>query len=103
MSAILNVVLPVFAIILTGYLCGRFELLGHASSEALNKFVYWVALPVLLFRAMTNVDMNILFNWGFLGTYIGGQTIVMIAALFVGRWIFNNSFAEASMAGMMNL
>jgi hypothetical protein len=40
MIAIVNVVLPVFGIILAGYLCGRFRVLGEASSEALNRFVY---------------------------------------------------------------
>lgn len=100
MSAILDIILPVFAIILTGYLCGRFALLGSASSEALNKFVYWVALPVLLFRAMATVDLEVLFNWGFLGAYIGGQALVMALAMAVGHWLFRNSFAEASMAGM---
>jgi len=39
-TAIINVVLPVFAIMLAGYLSGRFRLLGDASSEALNRFVH---------------------------------------------------------------
>ena len=52
MEPIFNVVLPVFAIILTGYACGRLGVLGPASSEAINKFVYFVALPVLLFFSM---------------------------------------------------
>lgn len=100
MSAILDVVLPVFAIILAGYLCGRFELLGDASSEALNKFVYWVALPALLFRAMVKVDLNLLFDWGFLGAYVGAQAATMALAMAVGYWLFRNSFAESAMNGM---
>ena len=36
MAPILNVVLPVFAIMMAGYLAGRFRLLGVASSEALK-------------------------------------------------------------------
>lgn len=41
MSSIVNVVLPVFAIILTGYLSGRRGLLGAASSQAFNGFVFY--------------------------------------------------------------
>ena len=100
MSAILDVVIPVFAIILSGYLCGRFGLLGSGSSEGLNKFVYWVALPALLFRAMARVDPAVLFDWGFLGAYIGGQAAIMLLAIALGIWRFGNSFAEASMSGM---
>jgi predicted permease len=44
-QAVLNVALPVFGIILCGYLAGRVKLLGAASSQALNAFVYWFALP----------------------------------------------------------
>ena len=44
---LLTTVLPVFAIILAGYLAARQGLLGPASSEALNAFVYAVALPPL--------------------------------------------------------
>jgi predicted permease len=52
MSAVFNVVLPVFAIMLAGYLAGRFRVLGEPSSEALNRFVYFVALPALFFISM---------------------------------------------------
>ena len=36
MQALLNVSIPVFAIILTGYLAGRLKLLGQDSTAALN-------------------------------------------------------------------
>ena len=39
MQAVVDVVLPVFGIILAGYLAGRFKILGQESSEALNRFV----------------------------------------------------------------
>ena len=45
MDAILNVSLPVFAIILGGYLAARGGLLGQGSTVALNAFVYYFALP----------------------------------------------------------
>ena len=76
MEPIFNVVLPVFAIILTGYACGRFGVLGAASSEAINKFVYYVALPVLLFFSMARVDPQQIFNWPFLGAFAAGSIII---------------------------
>jgi malonate transporter and related proteins len=41
MDALINVVLRVFGIILTGYLPGRFEALGPDSAAALNRFVFY--------------------------------------------------------------
>ena len=49
MDALINIVLPVFGIILTGYLAGRFEALGPESAAALNRFVFYFALPCALF------------------------------------------------------
>ena len=49
MDSILNVVLPVFGLVLTGYIAGKIGVLGKASSEALNGFVFYFSLPVLLF------------------------------------------------------
>ena len=50
--------MPVFGIILAGYLCGRFRVLGEASSEALNRFVYFLALPALFFISMARVPVG---------------------------------------------
>jgi len=40
MDAFVNVALPVFAVILAGYIVGRAGLLGNESSKALNGFFY---------------------------------------------------------------
>lgn len=57
MEPILNIGLPVFAIVGAGFMCGVRGILGEDSSVALNSFVYWVALPAMLFRAMATVDL----------------------------------------------
>jgi malonate transporter and related proteins len=52
MDALINVVIPVFGRILTGYLAGRFEVLGEESAAALTRFVYYFAFPAALFRVL---------------------------------------------------
>ncbi|MGE0610705.1 MAG: AEC family transporter, partial [Hyphomicrobiales bacterium] len=100
MQAIFDVVLPVFAIIAAGFVCGQYRLLGPGSSEALNGFVYWVALPVLLFRSMATVDIDAVFEAGFLSAYILGQALVWILALVLARAIYGRGLAEGAMHGM---
>ncbi len=103
MEPIFNVVLPVFAIILSGYACGRFGVLGPASSEALNKFVYFVALPVLLFYSMARVDPDEIFNWPYLAAFAGGSIATMIIALLFVRAVFKTRLADQSMYGMVSI
>jgi predicted permease len=88
MQAVVNVVIPVFAIVLAGYLCGRFRLLGQGGSEALNGFVYYAALPALFFGSLAKVELAEIFNWPYLGAYLLGMAVVAVAALIMGRLMF---------------
>ena len=90
MEPILNVVLPVFGIMLAGFLAGRFGLLGEASSEALNRFVYFVALPALFFIALSRVPLGEAFNWPFLAAYGGGMLGTFGLSLAVAVFAFPN-------------
>ncbi len=100
MIAVLNVVLPVFGIVLAGYLCGRFGVLGGASSEALNAFVYYVALPALFFISMARVPLSDILNWPFLAAYGGGALVTALIAVFVGRFLFANRPAAQVLHGL---
>ena len=100
MGPIVDVVLPVFAIILVGFLAGRRGVLGDASSEALNAFVYYVALPVLLFYSMARVKPETIFNVPFLAAYVGGGLIAFILAMALSRWLFGQRWGESSLFAM---
>jgi predicted permease len=100
MLAILNVVLPVFGIILAGYLCGRFGLLGEASSEALNRFVYFLALPALFFISLARVGVADVLNWRFLAGYGGGAIVTVLIAVAGARRLFPNRLAALGLHGL---
>ena len=100
MSAIVEVVLPVFAIMLAGYLGGRFGLLGQPSSEALNRFVYFAALPALFFVSIARVELGEAFNLPFLLAYGGGVVITAVVAVLVARFAFQNSLGGLTLHGL---
>jgi hypothetical protein len=96
-AAVLDVVLPVFGIVLAGYLCGRFGLLGQASSEALNRFVYFVALPALFFVSMARVPVADVLNLPFLAAFGGGVLIVSALSLPVSKAVFGNGLGPSGL------
>lgn len=100
MQALFDVVLPVFAIVAAGYVCGRRKLLGAESSEALNGFVYWVALPALLFKAMAVVDLSEVLNGSFLAAFAGASFLTWGLASIAGRVLFRLDPAEAALHGL---
>ncbi len=55
MQSVLASVLPIFALILAGYVCGRRETFGRGATDSLNRFVVYLALPALLFLGAAHV------------------------------------------------
>jgi malonate transporter and related proteins len=100
MRAIIDVVLPVFGLIFAGVAAGRFRILGQDSSQALNGFVYWFALPPLLFLGMARVPVAQAMNGPFILAYLGGVVVVFLLIVAVWRFLFPGTAAELSMAGM---
>ncbi|CAO3415797.1 AEC family transporter [Azospirillum argentinense] len=88
MSVVFNVALPVFAIILAGVLSGKAKLLGPASSEALNKFVYWMALPPVLFLGTAKRSLPEIFNGPFIGAFLGSMLAVYALGALLG-WLIH--------------
>jgi len=100
MSAVVDVALPVFAIMLAGFLAGRSRILGEASSEALNAFVYWFALPPVLFLSLATVPLADVFNWPFIWTFMIGMAAVALPSVLVAKFLFPNTFAGLTLHGL---
>lgn len=103
MEMVIDVVIPVFAVVLTGYGAGRAGLLGPSSSEALNLFVYYGALPALLFVTMARVPSEQIFNLPFFGAYGGGLLIVALIAWPISRFGHGHDLATGTMYGFCSL
>ena len=76
---------------LAGYLAGRTLLFGPTSSEVLNRFVFSVSLPALVFIALAKVSIGEFFNWPFLAVLVGGMLATFCSSLLVARVFFPGS------------
>ncbi len=85
MNAVVTAALPVFALILTGWLAARWRILGTHATDALNRYVVYLSLPALLFRAMTQVDLAQMAHWGFVGAFAGGIAITFVVSFLARR------------------
>ncbi|MCJ2030618.1 AEC family transporter [Methylobacterium sp. J-043] len=99
MQAVLNAALPLFGLILTGYLCGLFRVFSKAAADSLNAFVITLALPALVFVAMARMTPEQLGHLGFMMAY-GGCVLVNS---MLGFWLSRRrgeSIADATMTGL---
>ncbi|HEX6979307.1 MAG TPA: AEC family transporter [Alphaproteobacteria bacterium] len=100
MQAVIDVVLPVFGIIFAGFLAGRFRILGTESSEALNRFVYFFALPAVLALGMARVPAGQVFNLPFIAAFMGGVIAVFVMAMAAAHVAFPGRLAARSLGGL---
>jgi len=103
MDALINVVVPVFGVVLTGYLAGHFGVLGPDSAAALNRFVFYFALPPALFIYMARAPVEKIFNWPFIGAFVGGELGTLLIAAFVGWFWLRQDVATRAVAGLTAL
>ena len=68
-AAVINAAFPVFALILTGWLCTKAGFLGATTREGLNRFVIYLALPAQLFSTMSTTPLADLAEPGFFAAF----------------------------------
>ena len=99
MRVLFEVVLPVFGLILTGYLAGYFRILGASAAAVINRFVFYFALPALLFTFAARAPVAESLNWPFIGTFLGGSIATFAGAFVVSRLVFHNDAPSSFIHG----
>ncbi|MCW9040268.1 MAG: AEC family transporter, partial [Rhodospirillales bacterium] len=85
MNIAITIILPVFAMVVAGYWAARRGLITQAGVGGLTAFIYYVAMPALLFRSMAQGIPWGTLNPGILYAYYGGCFLVFLAAWAAGR------------------
>ena len=100
MDALLTVSVPVFGLILCGYLAGYFGVLGTHSSEALNRFVYYFALPALLFIFVARAPLERILYWPFLAAWGGSLVLSFGLTALLARLVYRDRLAVVGLRSM---
>ena len=102
MHAVLNSALPIFALILTGFVCGYFGAFDRVATDNLNRFAVYLALPSLMFVAMSKITADQVRQFGFVAAFCGGFAVSFAAAFAISRFRGRrvaNAFIEGLDAG----
>lgn len=94
MQALIDFSIPIFAIILAGWLAGRFRLLGQDSTAALNGFVFFIALPALFLSSTSRAPVEAVLNWPLLAVVAGGYLFTAIPIAIIARIFFAKRIGE---------
>ncbi len=99
MTGLVLIVLPVFGLILIGYLARFAGILSDRTGDGLSDFVFTLAVPCLIFKALARTDMPVVQPWGYWIAYFGGVTIVWIVAMGLAARLFNATPTESVVTG----
>jgi predicted permease len=99
MQAVLNAVLPIFTLILTGFLCGRLRVFSRSAADGLNRFAVYLALPALIFLAMSKLTPAQISQIGFALAFGGAMAVTFGLGFWLSRWR-GRSVGNASIEGL---
>lgn len=102
MSALLDVILPVFLLIGAGYLAVWRGLFADTGVDGLMAYTQRFAIPCLLFRGIVEIDLGEEFTWPLLLTFYSGA-LSGFALGVAGARFFGRPWEEAIAIGFCGL
>lgn len=94
LDALLNSVLPIFAIVGIGMAFSRLKLFDVEGATALNRFVYYIAVPIMLFRLLALGDFG-RFDWLLLLGYLATELALYALSFFIFWKVLKRGVAES--------
>lgn len=84
MSAIVHIIVPVFGMVLIGWLIGRTRLLSAEGLRGFTAVTFYALFPALLFRSMAKVELATL-DLDILLAFFGAVLLLYAALMALGR------------------
>jgi len=82
-----------------GYLATFTRVFGRAAPDALASFVFYFAIPVMLFRNMATTTLPETIAWGYLLSYFLGVALVFGAGMAIARLALGGRFERQAIIG----
>jgi malonate transporter and related proteins len=103
LSALLDVILPVFLVIGFGYVAARWLGFREASVDGVMHFAQGFALPLLLFSSIARLDLGQAYNPGLMLSFYIGAFSGFAAAFLAARLLFNRPVTDSIAFGFTGL
>jgi len=103
MTALLDVILPVFLVIGFGYTSAWRGYLSETVIDGVADFAQNIAIPCLLFLAISTLDLDATFDLNLMGSYYISASAIFVAGLFGARWLFARPWEDCVAIGFTAL
>jgi malonate transporter and related proteins len=96
---IADIVLPVFGVIAVGYICAWTGLLRERVAEGVSDYVYTVAIPLLIFRTLSEANLPEVSPWGYWFVYFAGAGAAWTIGQALSSRVFGRNVRETIIHG----
>ena len=103
MSALIDVILPVYLVIAAGYLAAWRGLMPPGAIDGVMRYATAFAVPVLLFAAMARIDLGAVLNPPLLISFYAGAFAGFFFAFFGALYIFGRDAEDAVAIGFCGM
>jgi malonate transporter and related proteins len=103
MSALLDVILPVFLVIGFGYVAARWLGFKDSSVDGVMHFAQGFALPLLLFASIARLDLAQAYDAGLMISFYAGAFGGFIAGFLAARYVFDRPATDSIAFGFVGL
>ncbi len=99
MSIVLEIVLPVFGIVLMGFFATKLGWFNETAEQGVNHFTFNFAVPLMLFNILSQISLPEEPPIPFLASFFGPLFIVAFCGYLISRYIFKRSYSVGLIAG----
>lgn len=103
MQALIDVILPVFLVLGFGYLATWRGWFQDSWIDGLMRFAQNFAIPCLLFRAISRLDLSADLQPAMLLSFYAGALVCFFAGLLGARYLFSRPWPDAVAIGFVSL
>lgn len=99
-SMVFAVIVPIFLLLLSGYFSVKIDLLKKDQIQVLSLFVVKIALPALLFHALSSKNFQDIWFPSYFAVYAGVTFFLYAIGVYIFRKFYRESFTDASVLAM---
>jgi len=85
MNAVFDVVVPVFSIVLLSFGLARVGVFNAATADGLTRFMFYVAVPAMLFRTLATTELPATVPWAYILAFYGASFVMFFIGIAVSK------------------
>lgn len=100
---VLSLILPIFALLVTGFIFAKLKILPEHTAEVLIQFAFHVAVPALLIGVIAQEDAEKLLNLPYIAALGGGIAAFYLAILLGALYVWKQNLGPATMLALTSV